>query len=633
MLGAWLVVNVTSVSAQVANAGQQSFVTRCARCHGTDGNGGEFGPPITSRTPSRTDADLLALFRDGLPTAGMPAIPNLEAGEATELIRYVRTLRPRNRSTAARRQVTLADGRSLSGLVQNQSLTDLQLLGDDRRVHLLRKAGDRYRSVTSQVDWPSYNGDTKGYRYSANAQINTSNASKLVPKWLFNLPNTARLQGTPIDAATGRQIWHYQRTRTKGVIGNAGGGINRGAAVSGTRLFMATHNAHIIALDRFTGALLWDTEMADWRQNYGATGAPLVVGNLVISGVSGGDEGVRGFVAAFDQATGKEAWRFWTVPKRGEPGSETWKGSAIDHPGGATWLTGTYDPELDTLYWPVGNPGPDFIGDDRTGDNLYTSSIVALDPKRGTLKWHFQYTPHDIWDFDAQQTPSLIDMTWRGTPRKLLVHANRNGFLYVLDRTNGTFLSGTPFVKNITWASGLTPEGRPIVAPGQDATLEGRRICPHVNGATNWYSTSFNPATGFYYILANEWCGVVTKTPTAWEAGKGYMGGSFRTAVDEPPTERVLRALDVQTGRIAWELPQVGTGMSWGGTLSTAGGVVFFGEESGAFAAVDAVNGRLLWSFQTSQFWKASPMTYVFDEKQYVAVAAGSDIIAFGLPD
>jgi alcohol dehydrogenase (cytochrome c) len=598
----------------------------------------------------RTDDDLVTLFRDGLPTAGMPSIPAMSRSEAVELIGYLRALKPRNRSGAQRRQVTLVDGQSLAGLVQNQSLTDLQLLGDDRRIHLLRRSGDRYREVTSQQDWPSYNGDTRGYRHSPLSQITVSNVSRLTPRWLFNLPNTARLQGTPvvvegvmyvtsgnecyaIDAGTGRQIWHYQRTRTKGQIGNAGGGVNRGAAVAGNRVFMVTDNAHLIALDRATGAVVWDAEMADWRKNYGATGAPLTVGNLVVSGVSGGDEGVRGFIAAHDQATGKEVWRFWTTPRRGEPGSETWVGNAIEHPGGATWLTGTYDPELNTIYWPVGNPGPDFIGDDRKGDNLYTSSIVALDAVRGTLKWYFQYTPHDVWDFDAQQTPALVDMVWRGTPRKLLVHANRNGFLYVLDRTDGKFLSGTPFVKNLTWATGLTPEGRPIVAPNQDATAEGRRICPHVNGATNWYSTAFNPATGLYYIQTNEWCGIVTKTPAQWEAGKGYMGGSFRTAVDDPPNERILRALDVQSGRVVWELPQAGAGMSWGGTLSTAGGVVFFGEESGAFMAVDAVNGRPLWSFQTNQFWKASPMTYVFDNTQYVAVAAGSDIIAFALPE
>ena len=645
--GVWLMA--APAAGQGLAPGEQSYVSRCARCHGTDGSGGEFGPSITARVPIRSDEELATLFRDGLPAAGMPAV-GVPGTEAADLVRYVRTLRPRNRQAAERRQVTLTDGRRIAGTVQNQSLLDLQLLGDDRQLYLLRKSGDQYRAVTSQADWPSYNGETRGYRHSPLTQITTANVGRVVPKWVFTLPNTARLQGTPVvsqgvmyvtsgneiyalDAGSGRQVWRYQRQRTKGLIGNAGGGINRGAAVAGERVFMATDNAHLIALDRLTGALLWDAEMADWRQNYGATGAPLPVGNLIISGVSGGDEGVRGFIAAYHQATGREVWRFWTVPKPGEPGSNTWSGAAIEHPGGATWLTGTYDPELDTVYWPVGNPGPDFIGDERQGDNLYTSSVVALDPARGTLKWHFQYVPHDVWDFDAQQTPALVDMTWRGQPRKLLVQAHRNGFFYVLDRVTGQFLSGTPFVKNLTWATGLTPEGRPIIAPGQQATSEGQRICPHVNGATNWYSTAFNPATGLYYVQTNEWCSIVTRTPMEWEAGKGFMGGSFRLAVDEPPTARVLRAVDVATGRTVFEVPQAGAGNSWGGTLSTAGGVVFFGEESGSFAAIDAADGRLLWSFQTSQFWKASPMTYVFDSRQYVAVAAGSDVIAFGLAE
>jgi alcohol dehydrogenase (cytochrome c) len=630
------------------NVGEQSYVSRCARCHGTDGNGGEFGPSITARIPLRSDDDFAALFRDGLPTAGMPAMSNLGADEAAPLIRHLRTLRPRNGVTPPRADVTLTSGGSLRGVVLNQSLGDMQLLGDDRRLHLLRRDGERYRRVTSGADWPSYNGATSGSRHSALRQITTGNASRLTTKWSFTLPNTTRLQGTPVvvdgvmyvtsgnecyalDAGSGRQLWHYQRARTKGQIGNAGGGINRGAAVAGDRVFMATDNAHLIALDRMTGALLWDAEMADSRQNYGATGAPLPVNGLIVSGVSGGDEGVRGFVAAYDQATGKEVWRFWTVPARGEPGAETWIGNAIDHPGGATWLTGTYDGELNTLYWPVGNPGPDFIGDDRGGDNLYTSSIVALDAATGRRQWHFQYTPHDVWDFDAQQTPALIDTTWRGQPRKLLVQANRNGFLYVLDRTTGQFLSGTPFVKNLTWATGLTPEGRPIVAPNQDATPEGRRICPHVNGATNWYSTAFNPATGLYYVQTNEWCSILTRTPTEWAAGRGFMGGSFRLATDQGPPQRILRALDIQTGRIAWEIPQFSGRNSWGGVLSTAGGVVFFGEDSGAFVAADATNGRVLWHYQTSAFWNASPMTYLFDSQQFVATASGSTILAFGL--
>jgi alcohol dehydrogenase (cytochrome c) len=394
---------------------------------------------------------------------------------------------------------------------------------------------------------------------------------------------------------------------------------------------MVTDHAHLIALNRHTGALLWETEMADWRQNYNATGAPLPVGNLVVTGTSGGDEGVRGFVAAFDQSSGKEVWRFWTVPRPGEPGSETWQGKGIAHPAGTTWMTGAYDPQLDTIYWMVGNPGPDLIGDDRLGDNLYTDSIVALDPKTGVLKWHFQFTPHDVWDYDAQEPPALVDASWQGQPRKLLVQANRNGFFYVLDRTNGKFLFGTKYVKNVTWATGLTPEGRPIKAPNMEPSLEGTRVCPSLDGASNWYSTSFNPITGLYYVQTNDKCGIFTRTPMEWEAGKGFMGGSFRQAPDEP-AQRILRAIDIHTGKAVWELPQTGAVNSWGGTLSTAGGVVFFGEDSGALMAADATSGRPLWSFQTSQLWKASPMTYLFDDQQYVAVAAGQNIIAFGLP-
>jgi alcohol dehydrogenase (cytochrome c) len=634
--------------AQNPGPGQQGFVSRCAGCHGSDGNGGELGPAIVDRIPARTDEDLAALFKQGLPAAGMPAFPNLTATESADLIRYLRTLRRREGSGPVRMKLTLVDGSAIEGLVLNQSALDLQLLGDDRKIHLLRKSGDRYRAVTSQADWPSYNGQTTGSRYSALAQITASNVSRLVPKWIFSLPNTSHLQVTPVvvngvmyvtaanecyalDAGAGREIWHYRRPRTKGLVGNAAGGINRGVAVAGDRVFMVTDHAHVIALNRFTGALLWETEMADWRQNYNATGAPLVVGNLVVTGTSGGDEGVRGFVAAYDQATGKEAWRFWTVPRPGEPKSETWQGKGIEHPGATTWLTGTYDPQLDTVYWPTGNPSPDLIGDDRGGDNLYSDSVVALDAKTGRLKWHFQFTPHDVWDYDAQETPALVDATWQGRPRKLLVQANRNGFFYVLDRTDGTFLMGKQYAKTVTWASGLTAQGRPMTVPNMEPSLEGKRVCPSLEGSSNWYSTSFNPATGLYYVQTNDKCGVFTKTPMEWEAGKGFMGGSFKQAPDEP-AQRVLRAIDIQTGRIVWELPQTGAVDSWGGTLSTAGGIVIFGEDSGSLMAADATSGKSLWSFQTSQVWKASPMTYSFDNQQYVAVASGSNIIAFGLP-
>ncbi len=634
------------VGAFAQDAGRQVFAARCAGCHGSDGNGGELGPGIAVRVPTRTDQELASLFRQGLPASGMPSFATLGDGDVASLIQFLRTLKPRAGSAPAHATVTVG-GSSLSGLVLNQSQLDLQMLGDDRRLHLLRTDGPRMRAVTSQSDWTSYNGGPAGSRYSPLTQITARNAGALAPKWMFSLRNTNNLQVTPavsagvmyvtaanecyaLDAGSGREIWHYQRPRTKGLVGNAAGGVNRGVAIAGDRLFMVTDHAHLIALNKFTGALLWETEMADWHQNYNATGAPLPVGNLVVTGTSGGDEGVRGFVAAFDQATGKEVWRFWTTPKRGEPGSETWQGKGLDHPSGSTWMTGAYDPSLDLVFWTVGNPGPDLIGDDRLGDNLYTDSVVALDAKTGAMKWHFQFTPHDVWDYDAEETPALVDAQWKGQPRKLLVQANRNGFFYVLDRTNGEFLFGTQYVKTVTWATGLDEKGRPKRVAGMEPTLDGKRVCPSLDGASNWYSTSFNPITKLYYVQTNDKCGVFTKVPADWEAGKGYMGGSFAPAPE--PAQRLLRAIDINTGKAVWTLPQTGAVNSWGGVLSTAGGVVFFGEDSGAFMAADAASGKPLWSFQTSALWKASPMTYVFDNKQYVAIAAGSNIIAFGLP-
>ena len=403
-------------------------------------------------------------------------------------------------------------------------------------------------------------------------------------------------------------------------------------ALAGDRLFMVTDNAHVMALNRLTGDLLWETEMADWRQNYNAISAPLAVGNLVVTGTAAGDEGVRGFLAAFDQTTGKEVWRFWTVPKPGEPGSETWVGKEIEHPGSAAWFTGSYDPQLDTVYWQTGNPGNDLNGDYRGGDNLYSCSVVALDAKTGKLKWYFQFTPHDVWDWDATEPAALVDTLWEGQPRKLLLQANRNGFFYVLDRVNGKLPLAKPFVKKITWAREIGPGGRPVLIPNQEPTFEGNKACPALEGASDWFSTSFNPATGLYYVQTLEKCDVYKKIDVPWQAGKGYRGGTARLAPGES-AQKILRAIDIRTGQIAWELPQAGPGVSWGGTLATAGGIVIFVEESGALAAADAVSGSPLWRFQANQNWKASPMTYVFDNKQYVAVASGSNIISFGLVD
>jgi alcohol dehydrogenase (cytochrome c) len=643
--------------AQSEEPGRRTFEGRCAACHGGDGGGAEMGPPIRERLSGLRDGELTKLIREGLPAKGMP--PNaVNAEQMSNLVRFLRTIQ-REAPPIVRLAVQTTDGRTLEGQVLGEGLDDLQLRTDDgsarpasaeasvrqRRVHLLRRAGDRFRPVTSDADWPTYNGDPRGNRYTAITQIDKSSVTRLAPSWMFSIPDAGSLQVTPVvvdgimyvtarnqcfalDAGSGRQIWHYKRPHTKGVTQ---GHANRGVGVSGDRVFMMTDHAHLIALNRFTGELLWDTPLDDWRKNYAASSAPLPAGNLVISGVSGGEHGANGFVAAYDQDTGKEVWRFRTVPKPGEPGSETWQGVDIEHGGAPTWFTGSYDPDLDLVYWPTGNPSKEYSGDDRKGDNLYASSILALDRKTGKLKWYYQFIPHDLWDWDATERSVLIDAAWNCGPRKLLLHASRNGFFYVFDRETGALLLAKPFVKNLTWASGIGPDGRPIKLPNQEPSPEGTKVCPSQDGATNWFSPSYNPATGLYYVQTYEKCGIYTKRPQGpWESGKSYLGGSHRVAPDPKP-QRILRAIDIQTGAIAWELPQPGPANSWGGTLTTASGLVFAGEDGGALLAVDAQSGKPLWSFQTNQTWKASPMTYVFDGKQHVAVAAGSNIIAFAL--
>jgi alcohol dehydrogenase (cytochrome c) len=648
----WVLALVSAFSvAAVQNVepGRQPFEARCARCHGGDGNGGDMGPPIALRLAARDDEQLAALIRSGLPARGMPP-SQIADPDMADLLKFLRAIQRRAADTAAanRRRLDTADGKTLVGQLLGEGFDDLQLRTDDERVHLLRRAGTRLREVTSETDWPTYNGDPGGNRYTTLTQINKNTVARLAMTWMFTLPGAGQLQVTPVvagglmyvagvnecyalDAGSGRQVWHYKRPRTPNL--SVGGGSNRGVAVAGDRVFMETDNAHIIALNRFTGALLWDTELDDWHKNYSASSAPLPAGNLIISGVTGGEHGANGFVAAHDQETGKEVWRFATVPRAGEPGSETWQGKDIEHGGAPTWFTGSYDPELDIVYWPTGNPAKEYNGDHRKGDNLYADCILALERRTGRLKWHYQFTPHDLWDWDATETSVLVDAAWQGQPRKLMLHANRNGFFYVFDRRDGTLLLAKPFVKNLTWASGIGSDGRPILLPNQDPTPAGTKVCPSQDGATNWFSPSFSPATGLYYIQTFEKCSIYTKSDGGeWESGKSYLGGSQRTAPDPKP-QRVLKAIDIRTGAIAWELPQAGPAHSWGGTLTTTTGLVIFGEESGALMAVDATTGKPLWSFRTNQNWKASPMTYMFDGKQVVAVAAGPNIIALTIHD
>jgi alcohol dehydrogenase (cytochrome c) len=501
--------------------------------------------------------------------------------------------------------------------------------------------------LAAGANWLSYNGDYSGRRYTALQEIDRRNAHELRAAWVFHAARADDMEVTPVvvngimlltaqndafalDARTGREIWHYSRPITEGLIDDASQHHNRGVGVWRSRIYMETDNAHLLCLDARSGHLLWDVAYAEGNKNYGATSAPLVVKDVVLVGTSGGDDGVRGFVAAFDAETGKQAWRFWTIPGPGEPGSSSWPGDTYLHGGGTTWMPGTYDPELNTVYWGTSNPSPDFDGGPRPGDDLYTDCVLALDPDTGKLKWHFQFTPHDLYDYDATETPILLDAAYKGEARKLLVEANRNGYLYVLDRTNGKFLSATPFVEKLNWAKGIDDEGRPV-RTGLEPTAEGTVICPGFSGATNWYSPAYNPDTHLVYFLALEECATFLWKADHFQEGQTY----YATGVKHAPggtRQKILIAYNVETGRFAWRYPQLGAGHSSGGVLTTRGGVVFFGDDAGSLEAIDADSGAPLWHFNMGQAIHASPMSYAVSGKQYVAIAAGTDLFTFALP-
>ncbi len=497
-------------------------------------------------------------------------------------------------------------------------------------------------------EWLTYNGKLNGNRYSELKSINTTNVKNLVVKWSFSIPLWRQLlpdtpyyamnmryfglettplvadgimyvtgpqQVSALDALTGRAIWTYSRPRTAGLVSDPSLGTNRGVALLDDKVFTVTDNAHLVALNRTTGRPVWEAVMPHEPQHYGSTVAPLAVKDMIIAGVAGGDWGIRGFVDAYKASTGERLWRFWTIPLKGEPGSETWKGKEPLEGGGSTWLTGTYDPDTDTLFWPTGNPFPNSDDRDRPGDNLFTNCILALDPNTGKLKWHYQFTPHDIYDWDATEPPVLVDTQYRGEARKLLLHADRNGFFYVLDRTNGKLLLAEKFISRLTWASGIGADGRPQRLP------EPEIRCPE--DATNWNATAFSPVTRLYYVMAHEKC--VVKLSSASRA-KGLP--------QEEVGKKILKAIDIETGKIVWENPQTGVteGKRNAGVLATAGGLVFYGDASGDLVAVDERDGKPLWHFATNEAIKTSPMTFSIGAKQFVALAVGSNILCFGLP-
>jgi alcohol dehydrogenase (cytochrome c) len=497
------------------------------------------------------------------------------------------------------------------------------------------------------ANWTSYNGDYTGRRYSSLHEISPKNVARLRAAWVFHPGNSQNLEATPVvvngmmyvtsandafalDARTGRVVWHHQRPVSSGLLDDAAAHHNRGVAVWRNFVYMETDDAHLLCLDARSGNLLWDVAYADKAKHYGATSAPLVVKDEVIVGTSGGDSGVRGFLAAYDALTGKPNWRFWTIPGPGEFGSASWPGDSYLHGGGTTWMPGTYDPKLDTLYWTTSNAAPDFVGDSRPGDDLYTACVLALNPDTGELRWHFQFTPHDLYDYDANETPVLVDVEDHGATRYLLVQANRNGFLYLLDRTDGKFLRATPFVQKLNWADGVDRSGRPLLS-GRIPTAQGTYICPGINGATNWFSPSYNPGTGLFYVMALESCNLFFSNPRPFTPGETYYGTGTKLPPDEH-AQKTLLAYSVSEGKPVWRYPQVGHGDSWGGTLTTAGGLVLFGDDAGSLEAVEARTGRALWHFNTGQAMHASPMSYMVDGIQYVALCAGSDVFSFSLP-
>lgn len=506
-------------------------------------------------------------------------------------------------------------------------------------------------------DWLNYSGGYLSQRYSALDEITPQNVSNLEQKWVFQARSLEKFEATPLvvadvmytvqapndivalDAATGRIFWIYSYSpdpKARPCCGH----VNRGLAILGNTLFMGTIDAHVVAVDAKDGHLLWNTKVGDPLAGYTITLAPLVVKDKVIIGVAGGEYGIRGFLAAYDVHSGKEVWKFHTIPGPGEKGHDSWSGDSWKHGAGSVWVTGSYDPDLNLTYWGIGNPGPDWNADLRLGDNLYTDSAVALDPDTGKLKWYFQFTPHDTYDFDSVQVPVLADLDWKGTRRRVLLWANRNGYFYVLDRTNGEFLQGTPFAK-LTWSKGLDERGRPMRAAGMVPTADGKRIYPGIQGATNWYSPSYSPHTGFFYIPTwDNYYSVYVKEKVEFAEGRLFTGPLPESPVPglRPPqivtrSEEegygAIRAFDPLTGERKWEYKL--TDVTDSGILTTASDLLFVGGREGYFMAMNARNGELLWKASVGGQVSAGPMSFAVNGKQYVAISAGSSLFVYGL--
>ncbi len=505
------------------------------------------------------------------------------------------------------------------------------------------------KGTAQYTDWLMYGGNYDNSRFSPLTDIDKQNVKALSVAWVFQTGIPFQFQAAPIvadgviyvsaaynhvyalDAKTGHMLWKYDHKMPSDARICCGPG-NRGVAIADDKVYMGTLDARLVALDRKTGEVAWNVEIEKYDRGYSGTGAPLVIRDLVIVGIAGGDYGVRGFLDAYNTKTGERVWRLYTIPGTGEPGNETWAGDSWKSGGGATWVTGSYDPDQNILYWGVGNPGPDWNGDVRAGDNLYSSSVLAITPETGQIKWHFQYTPHDIWDYDGNTGFLLVDVKRSGKTVKAIVQPNRNGYLYVLDRGTGEYLHATKYVDQLNWAKGLDEKGRPIVDPRYVPTPEPQEfICPGAAGGQNGSATAaYSPLTSLMYVPVIESCMEMEKGAAIFVQGIPYWGGGpGATQGDDGSSYGHLSAIDPSTGGIKWQYkddyPLVG------GTLATAGGLVFTGNQAGLAMAFDDETGELLWKFQTGSGVRGQPVTYKLGGRQYVAVPSGGGGLATSL--
>lgn len=496
-------------------------------------------------------------------------------------------------------------------------------------------------------NWLMYSGTLDSQRYSRLEQITKNNVSELEMKWSYQIPVIDRAETVPtvvdgimfiteapsnlvaVDAQSGRVYWRYDHELPDD-LRICCGRNNRGVAILDETLFMSTLDAHLVAIDARTGNVLWDKEVADYQAGYSKTAAPLIVKDKVITGIAGGEFGIRGFIDAYDPVTGELEWRTYSIPGAGEPGNDSWSGDSWKTGGAATWITGSYDPQLNLIYWGTGNPGPDWNGDARLGDNLYSDSALALNGDTGEIVWHFQFTPHDVHDYDAIQIPILADIQYQGSARKVMMWANRNAFFYTIDRATGEFLAGKPYATQ-TWAQGLDPSGRPIRVPGMAPTYEGILVSPPIVGATNWYSPSYSQQTGLFYVTAFDGEQEFFKRDEDYEKGERFTGGGGRYNQPMDAFHSSIRAINPATAEIEWEFPIMPR--SSAGITTTAGGIVFSGSADGYFFALNAETGEELWHISLGARVHAAPMTFAIGGKQFVTIASGNVVYTFGLPE